>query len=99
MGFLFFAKIKVGKKLCSAALVADAHCTLTCFYLSFVLLASSLLYLLFKIPYSDALGSLGIAWFAFREGREALGKARSGNPVCSCSGTDDECHAPAEDKN
>ncbi|MFA0961258.1 cation transporter [Roseivirga sp. BDSF3-8] len=80
---LYKSKLRAGQELDSPAIVSDARCTLTCFYLSFILLASSLLYHLFKLPYIDALGSLGIAWYAFKEGREAFEKARSGNMTCS----------------
>ena len=66
------AKLKVGKELDSAAIISDAKCTMTCFYLSFILLAASLIYEFFKIPFVDAIGGLGIAFFAFREGREAF---------------------------
>ena len=40
MYFLMRSKLKVGKKLNSDAIVADANCTKTCFYLSFILLVS-----------------------------------------------------------
>ncbi|HPF93801.1 MAG TPA: cation transporter [Tenuifilaceae bacterium] len=89
MWFLMRAKQKVGRKLNSAAIIADANCTKTCFYLSFVLLASSLLYEFTGIGWVDSVGSLGIAWFAFTEGREAFEKARTGNLSCGCNG---ECH-------
>ncbi len=82
MYFLFFYKKKVGEGLHSQPIISDANCTKTCFYLSLILLASSLLYALFKIPYVDALGSLGIAWYAFKEGKEALEKAKG--KACSC---------------
>lgn len=84
MYYLMNAKLKVGKELNSDAIIADANCTKTCFYLSFVLLASSGLYELFKIGYIDAVGSLGIAYFAFNEGREAFEKVRTGNLSCTC---------------
>lgn len=84
MYFLMNAKLKVGKELNSDAIVADANCTKTCFYLSFILLASSGLYELFAIAYLDALGALGIAYFAFKEGREAFEKVRTGNLACNC---------------
>ena len=77
-------KLKVGKKLHSDAIIADANCTKTCFYLSFVLLASSGLYELFGIAWFDVAGSLGIAWFAFSEGRESFEKAKSSEMSCSC---------------
>ena len=82
MYFLYDQKIKVGRKLNSEPIIADAKCTKTCLYLSFILLGSSALYELFRIPYFDALGSLGIAWYAFKEGRESFEKARSKNLVC-----------------
>ena len=87
MYFLMKYKLIVGKKLGSDAIIADALCTRTCFYLSFILLVSSLLYEFFKISYIDIAGSLGIAYFAFREGLEAFQKARGSN--CSC---DKKCH-------
>jgi len=82
MWALMAAKLRIGRRLGSAPIIADARCTRTCLQLSFVLLASSILYTLFRVPYVDAAGSLGIAWFAFREGREALAKA--GNPGLTC---------------
>lgn len=81
---LMNAKLRVGRALKSDAIIADANCTKTCFYLSLILLASSGLYELFGIAWFDVLGSLGIAWFAFREGREAFEKVRSGTLACSC---------------
>jgi divalent metal cation (Fe/Co/Zn/Cd) transporter len=72
MFILYNVKLKTGRALDSKAIIADAHCTLTCFYLSGILLGSSILYELFKIGYFDLIGGLGIAFFAFREGREAL---------------------------
>ena len=83
MYFLYKAKIKVGKRLNSAPIISDAHCTKTCFYLSFILLGSALIYEIFKVPYVDALGSMGIAWYAFTEGREAFEKARTNAMSCS----------------
>jgi divalent metal cation (Fe/Co/Zn/Cd) transporter len=84
MYWLMTSKLKVGKALNSDAIIADANCTKTCFYLSFILLASSGFYEAFGIVYFDILGSLGIAYFAFKEGREAFEKAESGNLLCSC---------------
>ena len=88
MYWLMTAKLRVGKALKSDAIIADANCTKTCFYLSFILLASSGLYEIFNIAYFDVLGSLGIAYFAFTEGREAFEKVKSGNLACNC---DDDC--------
>lgn len=82
MVILMQAKIKVGKKLKSDAIIADAHCTRTCVYLSIILLVASLLYEIFKIGYIDSIGALGIAYYSFKEGREALEKAKG--KECSC---------------
>ena len=75
MYFRMRAKLNVGRRLNSDAIIADANCTQTCFYLSIILLASSGLYEIFHIGYIDIAGSLGIAYFAFTEGREAFEKA------------------------
>jgi divalent metal cation (Fe/Co/Zn/Cd) transporter len=84
MYFLMSWKLKTGKVLNSDAIIADANCTKTCFYLSFILLASSGLYELFEITWFDIAGSVGIAWVAFSEGREAFEKARSEMLGYSC---------------
>ena len=82
MSLLVSFKLKTGKKLNSAAGVADAKCTKTCLILSVILLASSGFYEIFKIGYFDSLGALGIAFYAFKEGREALEKSKG--KFCSC---------------
>jgi len=84
MYLLIIFKIDVGKKLKSDAIIADANCTKTCFILSIILLISSLGFELFKIGFLDIAGSLGIAYYAFREGRESFEKARSNKLSCSC---------------
>ncbi len=83
MYFLYREKIKVGRQLNSQPIISDANCTKTCFYLSFILLASSGIYELWNIPYVDALGSLGIAWYAWKEGKEAFEDAKSKSLSCS----------------
>jgi len=89
MYFLMYYKLKTGRALNSEAIIVDAHCTRTCLYLSFILLGSSVLYELFKINYIDVAGSMGIAWYAFSEGRESLEKARKNQLACSCC---ENCH-------
>ncbi len=84
MYFLMKTKLKVGKTLHSDAIIADANCTKTCFYLSFLLLGGSLIYELTGIAYFDILSSLGIAYFAFSEGKESFEKIKSGKLSCSC---------------
>lgn len=82
MLFLTRAKLSVGKKLDSNAIIADANCTKTCIYLSIVLLVSSVLYEIFRIGYVDSIGGLGIAYYAFKEGKESIEKSNGKN--CNC---------------
>ena len=82
MFFLARYKERVGRALQSDPIISDAHCTKTCLYLSLLLLVSSVFYEVFRIPYVDAVGALGIAWFALKEGREAFEKAKGKS--CGC---------------
>ncbi|MEZ0375444.1 MAG: cation transporter [Candidatus Sericytochromatia bacterium] len=81
---LMRAKLHVGDKLDSAPIKADANCTRACLYMSFLLLASSLIYAWTGFAYADSLGALGIMWFAYSEGKEAFDKAT--NKKTSCGG-------------
>ena len=83
MWALIRAKISIGKKLDSAPIIADARCNQVCLYMSLVLLVSSGLWWLFKIPYIDALGTAGLVYFSIKEGREAFEKAK-GIECCDC---------------
>jgi divalent metal cation (Fe/Co/Zn/Cd) transporter len=85
MWALIRMKVAVGRSLGSRAILADAACTRACLYLSVVLLVSSLGYELFGIGGLDALGALGIAVFAWREGRESFEKAVSPGGTCGCA--------------
>lgn len=87
MGSLIYYKMKIGKALDSDALIADANCTKTCFYLSIILLAASVGYELTGIGRFDSIGALLIAYFSFKEGREAFEKAKSGK---YCTRDDDK---------
>jgi divalent metal cation (Fe/Co/Zn/Cd) transporter len=82
---LMYAKLGVGKKLNSDPIIADAHCTRVCIYLSIVLLVSSGIYELTQIAYVDILGSLALAYLSFTEGRESIEKAKH-NKSCACVG-------------
>ncbi len=82
MWLLIHYKKKVGKELKSDAILSDANCTKVCFYLSAVLLISSLGYELTGIGGLDSIGALIIAWFSFKEGREAFEKAKG--KACGC---------------
>lgn len=83
MGFLVWQKRRVGRLLASEPILADANCTMVCLYMSVILLASSGVYALWGWPYVDSLGTLGLAFYAFREGRECFEKARS-EKYCAC---------------
>lgn len=89
MKLLIHYKLKVGRGLNSQAIISDANCTKTCYYLSIILLISSGLYELTGIGYVDSAGALIIAYFAFSEGRESFEKAR-GSSHCGCG--DDACN-------
>jgi divalent metal cation (Fe/Co/Zn/Cd) transporter len=89
MAMLIRAKTKVGKQLNSAAILADAACTRACLQLSVVLLIASAGYRLTGIGGLDSLGALVIGGLCFREGREALEKARAESFACACGGS---CH-------
>jgi divalent metal cation (Fe/Co/Zn/Cd) transporter len=81
MLFLIWGKIYTGKKLHSDAIIADANCTKVCIYMSCVLLASSAIYYMTGFAYADALGTIGLAWFSYEEGKECFEKAE--NKECS----------------
>lgn len=87
MWALIHYKMKVGQALESDAIIADANCTKTCLYLSFILLAASLGYELTGFGGIDAAGAIAIAIFAFREGREAFEKADGKNCTCASCGS------------
>ena len=82
MWALIYFKNQVGRQLGSDAILADAECTRTCLYLSFVLLLSSAGFELTGIGGLDAIGAIIIAVFAFREGRESFEKAQGKS--CNC---------------
>lgn len=80
---LVYYKTKVGKALNSAAIIADAECTKVCIYMSVVLLISSALYQFAKLPYTDSISALVLAYLSFKEGRECFEKAKS-DKHCAC---------------
>ena len=88
MWLLIWYKVKVGKALDSQAILADASCTRTCLYLSLVLLLASTGYELTGIGMIDSIGAIIIAWWSFKEGREAFEKAAEVNCSCHLSSTD-----------
>jgi divalent metal cation (Fe/Co/Zn/Cd) transporter len=86
MMILIRMKTRVGKKLNSSAIIADAQCTRVCVYMSVVLLVSSIIYELTGFGWIDVIGTLGLAWFSFSEGRECFEKIRN-DSHCGCSGS------------
>ncbi len=76
-------KIRTGEQLQSASIIADGKCTMVCVYMSVVLLGSSVLYELIHLPFIDAAGMLGLAWFSFKEGKESFEKS---NDAAACCG-------------
>jgi len=83
MWILVVWKRKVGNQLNSAPILADANCTMVCVYMSIILLVSSGIYELFGIPYIDSIGTLGLSYFAFKEGKECFEKAKSDKNCCN----------------
>ena len=86
MLFLYRSKIYYGNKLNSEPVIADGRCTLVCIYMSVVLIISSGIYELTGIGWVDSVGALGLAWFSFKEGKEAFKKTNG--KKCCCSGED-----------
>ncbi len=87
MWALVAAKRKVGRALNSAPILADANCTMTCIYMSVVLLAASVIYQLTGFGFVDSLGALGLIYFSYNEGKEAFEKAAG--LECECG--DEHC--------
>lgn len=87
MWALVWFKRKVGRALNSAPILADANCTLVCIYMSLVLLASSLIYILTGFGFLDSLGAIGLVYFSVHEGMESFEKASSLTDLCE----DEDC--------
>ncbi len=77
MGLLVAGKRRVGRRLASAPILADANCTMVCIYMSVVLLIASLIYQFTGFGFIDSLGALGLIYFSVNEGKEAFEKAAS----------------------
>ena len=88
MPLLWQGKLRVAKHIGSAALKADAACSVTCAYMSLTLLAGLLLNRLFGWWWADPLAALFLIYFLVQEGREALHEARTGE-TCHCG--DEAC--------
>jgi divalent metal cation (Fe/Co/Zn/Cd) transporter len=87
MGLLIRAKVAVGTRLNSPAILADAACTRACLQLSVVLLIASAGYKLTHIGGLDSIGAMVIGGLCFREGKEAFEKAKAESFACTCGGS------------
>ncbi|MGZ3583092.1 MAG: cation transporter [Ktedonobacterales bacterium] len=87
MPVLCYAKRRVAARISSAALRADAACSIVCAYMSVTLLIGLGLTRLLGWWWADSFAALALLYFIVREGREALEKA-SGHDSCGC-GDDD----------
>ncbi len=83
MPVLWQGKLRIALRIGSAALKADAVCSVTCAYMSFSLLIGLLLNVLFGWWWADPLSALALVYFIVQEGREALHEARTGE-TCTC---------------
>jgi len=79
---------RIAKRMGSAALKADAACSVTCAYMSLTLLVGLLLNRLLGWWWADPLAALALVYFLVQEGRETLHEACTGE-MCSCG--DDDC--------
>jgi divalent metal cation (Fe/Co/Zn/Cd) transporter len=77
--------LRIARSLNSAALKADAVCSVTCAYMSITLLLGLLLNRLAGWWWADPLVGLVLVYFLVREGREALHEARTGETCDCCS--------------
>lgn len=82
MWLLAYGKTKAGTLLHSNAILADAGCTKVCIYMSVILLLSSLIFELTAFKYIDSIGTLGLAYFAYKEGKECFEKAKGATDAC-----------------
>ena len=83
MVWLMNAKKKIGKRLNSEPIVADANCTKVCVYMSVILLISSLIYQFTGFIYADVIGASGLVYFSVAEGKEAFDKAKGKECCCN----------------
>lgn len=83
MPLLWQGKLRIAKRIGSAALKADAACSVTCAYMSITLLIGLALNGVLGWWWADPLAALALVYFIVREGREALHEARTGE-TCHC---------------
>ncbi len=80
MRYLARRKIALADRLASRAMRADAMESITCGWLSFVVVVSLVAQAAFGAWWVDPAGSLAIVWFLVKEGREAWSGEECGCP-------------------
>jgi divalent metal cation (Fe/Co/Zn/Cd) transporter len=89
MWALVYGKSKVGRQLDSDAMLADVECTKVCISMSIILLIASGVYELTRFAFIDIVGSLGLAYLSFKEGRECFEKVKKNSRYsCESAGMD-----------
>jgi divalent metal cation (Fe/Co/Zn/Cd) transporter len=91
MPVLVWQKRKIATRINSAALRADAACSLTCAYMAATLLVGLALTALLGWWWADTVAALALLYWIVPEAREALEGARAGRGGCSCG--DPTCDA------
>jgi divalent metal cation (Fe/Co/Zn/Cd) transporter len=89
MPILVWRKCVIAARLDSAALRADAACSLTCAYMAAILLAGLAVTSVFRWWWADAVAALAFLIWLIPETREALEGARAGRGGCGCG--EDHC--------
>jgi divalent metal cation (Fe/Co/Zn/Cd) transporter len=84
MPYLVWRKRDIAARIGSAALRADAACSLTCAYMAGTLLLGLVLTGLLGWWWADSVAALALLLFIVPEAREALEGARAGRGGCSC---------------
>jgi divalent metal cation (Fe/Co/Zn/Cd) transporter len=77
MFFLWKEKVRVGKKLDSSTVMADAQCSLACIKLSLILFLGSVIYWALPVLWwIDSAAAIILSFFIFREGKELISNSR-----------------------
>jgi divalent metal cation (Fe/Co/Zn/Cd) transporter len=90
MPLLAWRKRVIAGQIGSAALRADAACSITCAYMAATLLLGLVLNAAFGWWWADSAGALVFLVWLVPEAREAIEGARAGRGSCSCK--DDDCN-------
>lgn len=89
MPILVWQKRSIARRIDSAALRADAACSLTCAYMAATLFVGLVLNAVLGWWWADSIAALGLLYWIVPEAREALENARAGRGGCSCG--DEDC--------